>query len=284
MLTWLAVGVIVAGAASAQPKKADYAADLAVKLQPTRQLVYRKAGDRELHLHVFEPKNHQGGDQRPCLITIHGGGWVNGVPRRMYPFADHAAQLGMVGISIEYRLLNRSGVTVFDCVKDGRSAVRYVRANAAKLGIDPVKIVVSGGSAGGHVAVGTALFDGIDNEDDDTKVSCRPDALLLHYPVIDTSTAGYGNARIGKRWRELSPLHQVRAGLPPTITFHGTGDTVTPFKGAKGFHDAMLKAGNRSELVVHEGGKHGYFMFERKLFEDTLRRTEVFLRAAKILP
>ena len=77
--------------------------------------------------------------------------------------------------------------------------------------------------------------------------SCEPHR---HFPVIDTSQDGYGIAKIGARWREISPLHRVHPGVPPTILFHGTDDTVTPFAGAEAFRDAMLKAGNRCELVA----------------------------------
>src|SRR5206468_5584915 len=155
--------------------------------------------------------------------------------------------------------------------KDGRSALRYVRGHAPELGVDPQKLVVSGGSAGGHVAAATALFEGIEEAGEDTKVSCTPNAMVLLFPVIDTSKEGYGNAKCGADWEKISPLHKVKAGLPPTITFHGTGDTTTPFKGAKLFHEAMLKAGNRSELVVNEGGKHGYLMFDRALYDQTMQ-------------
>ncbi|MBI3463025.1 MAG: prolyl oligopeptidase family serine peptidase [Planctomycetes bacterium] len=88
--------------------------------------------------------------------------------------------------------------------------------------------------------------------------------------------------KIGERWQELSPAHRVRPGAPPTIVFHGTGDTVTPFAGAEAFHGAMLKAGNRCELVAHEGGRHGYLMFDRELYLETLRKTEAFLMSLGI--
>ena len=268
----------------AAKKRDDPVARIAATLEPTRQIVYKKVGDRELHLHVFEPKGHKAGDQRACFITIHGGGWTNGDARKMYPFAAHFAGVGLVGISIEYRLLKSGpGVTVFDCVKDGRSAVRYVRTHAAELGVDPHKIIANGGSACGHVAASTALFDGIDEAGEDTKVSCVPDALVLLYPVIDTSKEGYGNVKCGPQWQDLSPVHHVRAGLPPTIVFHGTGDTVTPFKGAKAFHEAMLKAGNRCELDINEDGKHGYLIFDLALYEDTLRKTDAFLESLGFL-
>ncbi|MCA9225610.1 MAG: alpha/beta hydrolase, partial [Planctomycetales bacterium] len=253
-------------------------------LEPSRQVVYKKADGRELYLHMFEPTGWKSSDRRACFLVIHGGGWTGGEPRRMYPFAEHFAKLGMVGISVQYRLLNKQrGVTVFDCVRDGRSAVRFVKAHADKFGVDPNKIIVSGGSAGGHVAVGTALFGGVDEAGEDTQVSSVPAALVLLFPVIDTSTEGYGNSKIGERWRELSPVHQVRGELPPTLIFHGTGDTVTPFSGAAAFQKAMLQAGNRCELDIHDGGKHGYLMFDRALYLDTLKKTEDFLKSLQLL-
>jgi len=241
-----------------KPKKSlDYVGQLAVGLEPTRVVVYKQIGDRKLHLNVFEPEGRKPGDRRVAFVSIHGGGWTGLEPRRQYPFAAHFARLGMVGISVEYRLAKPgSGTTVFDCVKDGRSAVRYVRAHADEFGIDPQKIVANGGSAGGHLAAGTALFDGVDEAGEDTSVSCIPNAVVLFFPVIDTSAAGYGSKKIGPRWQEISPLHRVRPGAPPTILFHGSGDTVTPFSGAKAFRDAMIKAGNRCELAVDEGRHH----------------------------
>lgn len=213
------------------PPKKDCAAKLSVRLEPTRKISYKKVGDKELYLHLFEPKGYSPTDKRSCFMAIHGGAWAGGEPRRFYSIVNEFVNKGMVGISIQYRLI-KSGTTttVFDCVKDGRSAVRFVRQHAAELGIDPQRIVVSGGSAGSHVAAGTAMFDHIDETTDDTHVSSMPNALVLYYPVIDTSTEGYGNKTIGSRWQELSPLHQIKSGLPPTIVFHGTGDTVTPYK------------------------------------------------------
>jgi acetyl esterase/lipase len=285
----VAAAALAASAASAQsppakPKPDNYAGNLAANLSPSRQLVYKKIGDRELHLHIFNPEGWRTTDQRACFITIHGGGWTGGEPKKMYPFADHYAQLGLVGISVQYRLYApKTETTVFDCVRDARSAVRYVRAHAAELGIDPRKLVVSGGSAGGHLAAATALFDGMDEPGEETKVSCVPNALVLLYPVIDTSKEGYGSAKIGDRWKELSPAHNVRPGLPPTITFHGTGDTVCPFKGAQLFHEEMLKAGNRSELVVNEGGVHGYLLRTQALYEECLGKADAFLSSLDLI-
>lgn len=278
----------VASFAQAQATKAsapDYVGQIAAKLEPTRVIAYKKVGERTLHLNVFDPQGWKPADRRACFLTIHGGGWTGLDPRRQYPFAAHFARLGMVGISVQYRLAKpNSGVTVFDCVKDARSSLRYVRFHAAELGIDPQKIVVNGGSAGGHLAAATALFDGVDESSDDASVSCVPNAMVLFFPVIDTSLEGYGSKKIGPHWRDISPLHRVRPGAAPTILFHGDADTVTPFQGAVAFRDAMLKAGNRCELDVHHGGVHGYLMRDRAACEHALRKTEAFLQSLKFLP
>lgn len=269
---------------AAKAKAPDAVDQMAILLKPTRIQPYKKIADKELQLHIFEPEGFKAGDSRACYLIIHGGGWTGGNPQRMYPFAAHYAKLGLVGISMQYRLHSKkTDVSVFDCVKDARSAVRYIRAHAAKLSIDPQKIIVSGGSAGGHLAAATALFENVNEDSDDLKISPIPNALVLLFPVIDTSKEGYGNEKIGDRWQELSPLHHVQPGVPPTLIFHGTGDTVTPFAGAKAFHEAMLKAGNRCELDVNEGGAHGYLMRNKALYDDTMQKTDVFLKSLGLL-
>lgn len=285
-ILFLAVATsLLAQTPAPKPKTAnDYVAQLVAKLTPTRKITYKKVADRELSLHVFQPDGWKAGDKRVGYITIHGGGWTGMGPERMYAFADHYAKLGLVSISVQYRLAStKTNTTVFDCVKDVRSAVRYVKAHAGEFGIDPGKVIVSGGSAGGHLAASTAMFD-VNEDGDDLNISPTPNALVLLFPVIDTSAEGYGNARIGERWKELSPAHNVRPSLPATITFHGTGDTTTPFKGAQIFHDAMLKVGNRSELVVNEGGAHGYLMRTQPLYDECLAKTDAFLKSLSLLP
>lgn len=263
--------------AAKKPKaEPNYVAQLSLKIAPARQIVYKKIGDRELHLDIFEPKELKPDDKRACFVSIHGGGWTSGTPRSMYRFVEHCTELGMVGIGVQYRLYKAgTEVSVFECVKDARSAVRYVRAHAAELRIDPQKIAVNGASAGGHLAAAAAMFN-FDETGEDVTVSCVPNALMLFSPVIDTSKEGYGNAKLGERWEELSPAHKVRPDMPPTILFHGTGDATTPFTGAQLFHDAMLRAGNRSELVKVEGAIHTYMFKDDALYQDTLHRMDAF--------
>ncbi len=258
---------------------------IAAELEPTRIVTYKTVGERSLKLHIFEPEGHRNTDQRPVYLTIHGGGWTGRTPRYFYPFAKHFADLGMVSISLEYRLQNsKLGTTVFDCVKDGRSAVRYLRSHADELGINPDQIAVSGGSAGGHIAAGTALFDTVNEKSDNLTVSCLPNLLILYYPVIDTSKDGYGQAKIGKRWRELSPVDQVKANLPATLLLHGPADTLTPFAGAQRFHHRMIESGNRCDFIAFEGGRHGYFIFDRELFAEAMLQTQRFIEQNQFLP
>lgn len=257
---------------------------IAAKMEPDRKVLYRTVGGAKLYLHVFLPPGFKESDKRSCLFAIHGGGWTGMNSRYFYPFAHRFAQKGMVGISIDYRLANaKRGVTVFDCVKDVRSAMRYVKAHAAELGIDPEKIAVCGGSAGGHLASATSLFGKVNHADDDLDVSSEAMAMILYYPVIDTSEKGYGQRKIGSRWKELSPVDNVKKGLPPTLIFHGTGDTVTPFDGAALFVKRSRALGNEVSVIAHEGGVHGYFIFDLELFETAMLQTEAFLRERGVL-
>ncbi len=265
-----------------------YVFALADELEPTRSVSYKQEQDgRGLRLHLFEPDDSTMTGLRPCLVVFHGGGWTGGSPRMVYPFAQWAASQGMVGISVEYRLSQMQpdeAPTVFDSVADARSAMRYVLSHADELGVDPDRVVVCGASAGGHLAVATTMFPQINAPGDDLGVSPAPAAMILLSPVLDTSAKGYGTAKIGERWAELSPLEQVKGDLPPTVIFHGTGDSVTPFSGAQAFQFAMLEAGNDCELVAVEKGIHTYMFKDENRYRETLVRMEGFLRNHGLLP
>jgi len=227
--------------------------------QPTRMEVYKQVGQVTLRLHVFEPDHHKASDRRPAIVFFFGGGWVGGTPAQFYPHCDYLAGRGMVAISAEYRIRNKHKTTPFECVEDGKSAVRFVRMNAHKLGIDANKIAAGGGSAGGHVAACTGVIAGLDDQREDLSISSRPAKLVLFNPVIDTGPQGFGHSRLGDRWEEISPQHHVRPGLPPTLIFHGTADTTVEYARVEAFRDAMLEAGNACTLVGVEGLGHGFF-------------------------
>jgi len=260
-------------------------ASMQQELEPTRTVAYKTVDDEKLELHLFYPPHASPADRRPAFVAIHGGGWRSGTPRRFYPYAHCLVAKGYVGVSVGYRLVSpKRGRTVFDCVRDGRSAVRYLRSHAADLGIDPNRITVAGGSAGGHVAAGTALFDGVDDPNDASAVSCAPNALVLLFAVLDTSPAGYGNKLIGPDWKSISPLHQIKPGCPPTLIFHGGKDNVTPLATVRRYAERMTDAKNVCELVIEPDGPHGHLNRDMKLFDQAAERIAAFLKRQDLAP
>jgi len=222
--------------------------------------IYKEVDGHTLNLHIFTPPAHaQDKELKPAIIFFFGGGWVGGTPTQFYPQCQHLAKRGMVAISAEYRVKNRHQATPFDCVEDGKSAIRWVRAHAEKLGVDPKRIAAGGGSAGGHVAAAVATVPGLDAPGEDLSVSCLPDVLVLFNPVYDNGPGGFGHAKVKKRYKEISPMHNLSEGMPPTLVFLGDQDNLIPVSTAKKFRDDMRKLGNRSELFIYPGQKHGFF-------------------------
>ena len=149
--------------------------------QPDEIIRYKETPMGDLNLHVFYPGNIKQGDNRPAIVFFFGGGWTSGTPRQFYAHCEYLAAQGMVAISAEYRVKGTHGTTPVESVKDGKSAIRWVRKHAEELGVDPLRIAASGGSAGGHVAACTALIEGLEEEDPD--ICSVPDAMVLFNPV-----------------------------------------------------------------------------------------------------
>ncbi len=184
----------------------------------------------------------------------------------------------MVAISAEYRVKRKHKTTPYDCVVDGKSAIRYVRQQAKELGIDPRKIAAGGGSAGGHVAAAVATVKGF--EEAGSKPSSRPDALVLFNPVYDNGPTGWGHKRVKNRWLEISPAHNIRKGVPPAIVFLGSKDKLIPVATAKRFQKSMKDVGSRSELVIYDGRSHGFFNHGRGPgidYKDSITKMDLFL-------
>ena len=252
---------------------------------------YRTVGSTELKVWIIEPAD-QGTKPRPAIVFFFGGGWTGGTPAQFEPQARHLAARGMVAVLADYRVKSRQDAKPADCVADAKACVRWVRANAGRLGVDPTRLAVGGGSAGGHLAAAVATVPGLDPATDDKAVSCRPDALVLFnpgtvmapFPGLDLKGFGAGldKARFGCEPTEISPLHHVRKGLPPTIIFHGKTDTTVPYATVEKFTEVMKAAGNRCELVGFEGQGHGFF--NKAKYQETLDATDAFLVSLGYLP
>ena len=231
---------------------------------------YKKTAEGELYLHVFQPEKGRQRN-RPAAVFFFGGGWNGGTPGQFTEHASYLASRGMVGIVADYRVKSRQGTTPFECVKDGKSAIRWVRAHAGELGIDPDRIAAGGGSAGGHVAAATATVPGLEEEGEDRSIRCQPNALLLFNPVYDNGPEGYGHERVKERYKEISPIDNIHKGTPPAIVFLGTDDKLIPVATAEKYKKLMEEAGSRSDLHLYEGQPHGFF--NRRKSEEHFLKT-----------
>lgn len=252
-------------------------------IKPNELLLYKVVNGDSLYLHLFKPKKSV--VPTAAIVFFFGGGWTGGHPKQFYQQSEYLASRGILAISAEYRIKSKHGTSPFACVEDGKSAIRWVRQHSKELNVDPNKIVASGGSAGGHVALCTALIDGHESPDENLAISSIPNAVVGYNPVFDTTDKGYGSEKLKGREKEISPCHQVKTDLPPMLNFHGKKDTTVPFENAKCFTRLMQEAGNECELVAIENVGHGFFngSFFRKgssdqYFNLTMYDTDVFLK------
>jgi acetyl esterase/lipase len=184
----------------------------------------------------------------------------------------------MVCFLPDYRVSKRHNTTPFESLKDAKSAIRYLRQNAEKFNIDPDRVVAAGGSAGGHLAAATALTEGFDEDSDPVETSCIPNALILFNPVIDNGPGGYGFERIGDRYKDFSPLHNIQKGAPPTLFFLGSEDALIPLETAFYYKKVMEKVGSRCDLKIYEGAGHGFFNLRNpENHKSTLLESDLFL-------
>jgi acetyl esterase/lipase len=243
--------------------------------------VYKTVGDRQLKLYVTQPADAKAGDSRPAIVFFHGGGWTGGAPGQFTEHSKYLASRGMVAVQVQYRLLKgmpKAPPTI--CVQDAKSAMRWVRGHAEKLGIDPKRIASAGGSAGGHLAAFVGMVDGSDDPDDDKNISAKSNAMVLFNAVFDNGPGGWGHQRVGKRYKEFSPFHNVSDDDPPAIVFLGSADKLIPVKTVHDFQAAMKKAGNDCEVMIFPGQPHGFFNHGRngnKPYYETVLATDRFL-------
>jgi acetyl esterase len=252
---------------------------------------YKTVGDTKLNLYVYYPPGHKATDSRAAIVFFFGGGWTGGTPGQFEQHCKHLASRGMVAITADYRVASRHQVKAASCVADAKSAIRFVRKEAARLGIDPNRIVAGGGSAGGHIAACSGVIQGFDETSEDARISSVPSAMALFNPaVVLAPVEGLTAAnqervtslkdRMGVEPRDLSPYHQVRKGAPPTIIFHGKADPTVPYATVEMFTRAMTDAGNKCTLVGYEGQAHGFFNYGRggnEYYEKTLKELDSFL-------
>ena len=268
LLMALLVSAVSSGAA-AQDSPLAWAARLENSYRIVPNVTYLTASNWDAKLDLYVTRTPD--KPLPTLIFIHGGGWTGGTKEgrdlAILPYLD----MGMNVVNVEYRLARVAQAPA--AVEDCRCALRWVIQHAKEYGVDVNKIVVSGDSAGGHLALTTGMLPasaGLDREcpgPDNLKVA----AIVNWYGISDVSELldGPNMKAYAVQWlgsasdreqiaRRVSPLTYVRAGLPPVLTIHGDADPTVPYTQSVRLHQALTDAGVANELMTIPGGKHGF--------------------------
>jgi acetyl esterase/lipase len=264
-----------------------------------RNVTFARVGGKKLRLDVTLPTAPVpgGGDRRPALLQIHGGGWVIGDKRQQgIPLLNHMATQGWVGFNVNYRL--SPWVAFPDHLIDVKRGLAWIREHADEYGIDPDFICVTGGSAGGHLTALLALTPGVERfqpgfEDADTSVA----AAVPFYGIYDFTPDGeFGNNPRVYRWIleplvmkafvadeperfvEASPVHHINADAPPFLVVHGDNDTLAPVEDARAFV-AALRAVSHEPVAYAEmqGAQHAFEIFPSYRTARVIEGVERFL-------
>jgi len=259
------------------------------------QEVYKTVDSLKLKIDIFYTSQSFERENNTAIVFFHGGGWAFGTPGEFFTTCERYARMGIVTFSVNYRLSIENGITPhkaispIESVMDAKSAIRWVRGNAGKLHIDRNKIVAAGQSAGGHLALSTAMIEDYNETSDDPDISCRPNAILLFSACVNTVEAWCDRLladRRNKIW-SISPAHNIKGGMPPMIGFHGKYDEQVPVWTVQFFESAMKKEGNYFELHEYEDRRHylgdGNPKYSRYFDDEILEITDDFLRKYDLL-
>jgi acetyl esterase/lipase len=237
--------------------------------------VYKTIDDVNLDVYIYKPTDLKAGDRRPAVAFFHGGGWECGKPEWGHMQCDHFSSLGLVGFSFEYRLSTQHDTTPIECLKDTKSAIRWIREHAVEFGVDPDKIVGSGYSAGGHLVMCTAMVDGYNEASDDMSISPAVNAMMLWVTPAIVYPGWFTDLLRGRaELSEFNPAELIKPGLPPAIFFQGTADDTVPYKSVVEYVSKSKAAGNRNDLEVYEGQTHLNWGENAK---DVLKKMDEFL-------
>lgn len=250
-------------------------------------IVYKTNSNYDAKLDVYSPA--KGDANVPVVMMIHGGGWIAGTKEQGVLYTLPFLQMGFAVVNVEYRMgpVALAPAAVEDCL----CALHWIGRNAKKYHFDLNKVIVTGGSAGGHLALTTAMIPssaGFENEclaEDDYGwtgkfIDTRPQvaAVINWFGITDVNDMlegpnkhGYAVSWLGNPpnredlAKKVSPLTYVRSGLPPILTIHGDNDKLVPYSQGVRLHEALTKAGVKNQLYTIPGGGHGGFTDEEEL-------------------
>lgn len=220
---------------------------------------------------LYLPTHTPEGQRRPAVLIIHGGGWTGGDKgaAREINIGTNLVLNGYVGMSINYVLAAKAKPTWPQNLHDCKTAVRWLRANAVRLKINPDRIGVIGGSAGGHLTAMVALTgpdDGLDPKGPYGEFSCRVQcAVDLYGPAElkdwhDLDMLGKTRSEAPELYRIASPTTYADRNDPPMLVLHGTGDKTVPYEQSEIFAAALKKAGVEHELVIIPNAPHTFHL------------------------
>lgn len=238
-------------------------------------VVYTKGKDWDKKMDIYLPP--KGARPTPAVINIHGGGWNHGVKESQTGFNTFFKN-GFAVANIEYRLTPEA--TAPAAVEDARCALIYLIQHASELNIDVNRIVVMGGSAGGHLA----LMAGLLGNDHRFDTNCpgmknvKVAAIIDNYGISDVWDWGYGKLITSKsaaNWlgkyakdekfaKSVSPINYVSKNSPPTFIVHGDADPTVPYQQSVDLYKKFQDAGVISKFITVPGGQHGKFSNEDK--------------------
>lgn len=244
------------------------------------RILYKQVDTTDLFMRIYTPKNMDKTKKYPAMVFFYGGGWSSDNTNQFKSQAEYFSQRGLVCFLVDYRVAKIHQSTPFESLKDAKSAIRFIRKEADRFNMDPSKVIASGGSAGGHLAAATAFNTTYNEDTDNIKISCIPNALVLFNPVIDNGPGGFGYQRIGKEYKDFSPIHNIQKGAPPTIIFLGDKDPLIPVETVKYYKTVMEKVKSRCDIFIYKGQKHGFFNHNNfKHYKLTVFETDKFLKS-----
>lgn len=268
-----------------QQSAQDWATLVGQRFRAVRDVVYRSTPQGDLKVDLYVPYNKEPG---PTMLYIHGGGWQTGSKEQYVLWYLPYLQLGMRVVAVEYRLSGRAPAPA--AVEDARCAFLWLAKNGAQYGVDPNQIVITGGSAGGHLALMTAfLDDSMDKACGIPGPAPKARAVVDYYGATDLLPLVPEDKPHRSKWlsgpydpvemtRRMSPLTWVRPGLPPVLMLHGDADKSVPYSDSVRLGEALSKVGVPNELVTVPGGAHGRHTWTDADILRGQRRIEAFLK------
>ena len=276
----LAFVLVATPAHSRQASAGSWAVTAQSHYQVSPNVTYLVENGYEDKLDIYQRRNATG--PQPTLLYIHGGGWTGGTKEGAFMSVVPWLEMGWTVVNVEYRLARVSPAPA--AVEDCLCALRWVVSHAAQYHIDPSKIVTSGDSAGGHLALMTGITPpeaGLDRECPSSQGNVplpKVAAIVNWYGITDVGDLldGPNRKTYAVTWlgsapnreataRRVSPLTYIRPGLPPILSVQGDADPTVPYTHSLRLRDALTAAGVPNELVTIPGGKHGNFTAEERI-------------------